>query len=92
MLQIDNFFILIFQLKLAHTAASGLSHLHLEIHGARGKPAIVHRDIKSRNILVKQNLTCAIADFGLAIKYDRYEIKLTAQKHTYGMVIDRIIL
>ena len=51
--------------------ASGLSHLHLEIHGARGKPAIVHRDIKSRNILVKQNLTCAIADFGLAVKYDR---------------------
>lgn len=57
-------------IKLAHSAASGLSHLHLEIHGARGKPAIVHRDIKSRNILVKQNLTCAIADFGLAVKYD----------------------
>lgn len=57
-------------LRLAHSAASGLSHLHLEIHGARGKPAIVHRDIKSRNILVKQNLTCAIADFGLAVKHD----------------------
>lgn len=57
-------------LRLAHSAASGLSHLHLEIHGAKGKPAIVHRDIKSRNILVKQNLTCAIADFGLAVKYD----------------------
>lgn len=57
-------------IKLAHSVASGLSHLHLEIHGARGKPAIVHRDIKSRNILVKQNLTCAIADFGLAVKYD----------------------
>ena len=60
------------QLKLAQSAASGLSHLHLEIHGARGKPAIVHRDIKSKNILVKPNLTCAIADFGLAVKYDRY--------------------
>ena len=70
--KISSFVIPIFQLKLAHSAASGLSHLHLEIHGARGKPAIVHRDIKSRNILVKQNLTCAIADFGLAIKYDRY--------------------
>jgi len=57
-------------LNLAQSAASGLSHLHLEIHGARGKPAIVHRDIKSKNILVKPNLTCAIADFGLAVKYD----------------------
>jgi len=68
-------------LKLAHTAASGLSHLHLEIHGARGKPAIVHRDIKSRNILVKQNLTCAIADFGLAIKYDSSLQKLDMGHH-----------
>jgi bone morphogenetic protein receptor type-1B len=68
-------------LKLAHSAASGLSHLHLEIHGARGKPAIVHRDIKSRNILVKQNLTCAIADFGLAIKYDSSLQKLDMGHH-----------
>lgn len=57
-------------LRLGLSAASGLAHLHLEIHGHRGKPAIAHRDIKSRNILVKQNLTCAIADFGLAVKYD----------------------
>ena len=68
----DRYISLHSQLNLAQTAASGLSHLHLEIHGARGKPAIVHRDIKSKNILVKPNLTCAIADFGLAVKYDRY--------------------
>ena len=70
---INNRYISLYsQLNLAQSAASGLSHLHLEIHGARGKPAIVHRDIKSKNILVKPNLTCAIADFGLAVKYDRY--------------------
>ena len=56
---------------MAHSAASGLSHLHTEIRGTRGKPIIAHRDIKSRNILVKKDLTCAIADFGLAIRYDR---------------------
>ncbi|KAI8431254.1 hypothetical protein MSG28_001285 [Choristoneura fumiferana] len=32
-----------------------------------GKPAIAHRDIKSKNILVKVNGECCIADFGLAM-------------------------
>ncbi|XP_075238301.1 serine/threonine receptor kinase thickveins isoform X2 [Lycorma delicatula] len=56
-------------LTLALSAASGLSHLHTEIFGTRGKPAIAHRDIKSKNILVKRNRECAIADFGLAVRY-----------------------
>jgi len=55
--------------KLALSLASGLAHLHTEIFGTRGKPAIAHRDIKSKNILVKSNGQCAIADFGLAVKY-----------------------
>jgi len=55
--------------RLAFTAASGLAHLHTEIFGTRGKPAISHRDIKSKNILVKRDWTCAIADFGLAVRY-----------------------
>lgn len=35
-----------------------------------GKPAIAHRDLKSKNILVKSNGTCAIGDLGLAVRYD----------------------
>lgn len=35
-----------------------------------GKPAIAHRDLKSKNILVKANRTCAIGDLGLAVRYD----------------------
>jgi len=54
---------------LSHSIACGLSHLHTEIFGSKGKPAIAHRDIKSRNILVKNDGTAAIADFGLAVRY-----------------------
>ncbi|KAK6629834.1 hypothetical protein RUM43_003654 [Polyplax serrata] len=56
-------------MKLALSTASGIAHLHTEIYGTRGKPAISHRDIKSKNILVKRNGECAIADFGLAVRY-----------------------
>ncbi|XP_050297892.1 bone morphogenetic protein receptor type-1B isoform X3 [Anthonomus grandis grandis] len=56
-------------LIMAKSVASGLSHLHTEIFSTRGKPAIAHRDIKSKNILVKRNGECCIADFGLAVKY-----------------------
>lgn len=35
-----------------------------------GKPAIAHRDLKSKNILVKSNFTCAIGDLGLAVRHD----------------------
>ena len=35
-----------------------------------GKPAIAHRDLKSKNILVKKDLSCAIADLGLSVKHD----------------------
>lgn len=35
-----------------------------------GKPGIAHRDLKSKNILVKKNLLCAIADLGLAVRHE----------------------
>ncbi|XP_005411975.1 PREDICTED: serine/threonine-protein kinase receptor R3 [Chinchilla lanigera] len=58
-------------LKLAVSAACGLAHLHMEIFGTQGKPAIAHRDLKSRNVLVKSNLQCCIADLGLAVMHSQ---------------------
>ena len=58
-------------LQLIHSAANGLVHLHTEIFGTQGKPAIAHRDIKSKNILVKQNGQCCIADLGLAVMHSQ---------------------
>lgn len=58
-------------LAICLSIASGIAHLHTEIFGTRGKPAIAHRDIKTRNILVKRNGECVIADFGLAVRFLR---------------------
>lgn len=58
-------------MAICSSIASGIAHLHTEIFGTKGKPAIAHRDIKSKNILVKRNGDCAIADFGLAVRYLR---------------------
>ncbi|XP_011494539.1 PREDICTED: activin receptor type-1 [Ceratosolen solmsi marchali] len=51
--------------------ANGLLYLHTEIHGTRGKPAMAHRNLKSKNILVKTNGACVIADLAHAVTQDR---------------------
>ncbi|CAM5168701.1 unnamed protein product [Eretmochelys imbricata] len=58
-------------LRLACSIICGLVHLHVEIFGTQGKPAIAHRDLKSRNILVKNNMQCCIADLGLAVMHSQ---------------------
>ncbi|XP_046998744.1 TGF-beta receptor type-1 isoform X1 [Schistocerca americana] len=57
-------------IRMSLSIATGLAHLHMDIVGTQGKPAIAHRDLKTKNILVKSNGTCAIGDLGLAVRHD----------------------
>ncbi|XP_055763995.1 bone morphogenetic protein receptor type-2-like isoform X2 [Salvelinus fontinalis] len=55
--------------RLAHSITRGLAYLHTELlKGDFYKPAVSHRDLNSRNILVKNDGTCVIIDFGLSMK------------------------
>lgn len=51
----------------------GLSYLHEDVPWCRGeghKPSIAHRDFKSKNVLLKSDLTAVLADFGLAVRFE----------------------
>lgn len=49
------------RLKIALGSSRGLTYLHHDC-----SPKIVHRDIKSSNILLDENLEPRVSDFGLA--------------------------
>lgn len=66
--------------KMAGSVASGLAHLHTEMIFTDGvKPAMAHRDVKSMNVLVKQDLSCCICDLGLSVTFEPGSSLLDAQ-------------
>lgn len=86
-------------LAMAASIACGLVHLHTEIFGTEGKPAIAHRDLKSKNILVTKELRCCIADLGQSkvflliwrqiintLYQYTLECKVAAKTHCYGSI------
>ncbi|XP_075941402.1 activin receptor type-2B-like [Anarhichas minor] len=57
---------------VSESMACGLSYLHEDVPRLKGggaKPAIAHRDFKSKNIMLRSDLTAVIGDFGLAVRF-----------------------
>ncbi|XP_059670544.1 proline-rich receptor-like protein kinase PERK8 [Cornus florida] len=64
------------RVKVAAGAAHGIAYLHEDCH-----PRIIHRDIKSSNILLDNNFEARVADFGLA------KLALDANTHVTTRVV-----
>ncbi|KAL6554225.1 Phytosulfokine receptor 2 [Orobanche minor] len=58
------------RLKIARGAARGLAYLH-------GEPNIIHRDIKTSNILLDDKFVAHLADFGLSRLLRPYDTHVT---------------
>lgn len=75
------------RMKIALDAARGLEYLHEHCN-----PPVIHRDLKSSNILLDSNYNAKISDFGLAITVggqNKNNIKLSG---TLGYVAPEYLL
>ncbi|KAG6513617.1 hypothetical protein ZIOFF_023949 [Zingiber officinale] len=67
--------------NVAAGVAQALAYLHHDFN-----PPIIHRDIKSNNILLDANLDARIADFGLARMMSRTNESVTMVAGSYGYI------
>ncbi|XVF21501.1 hypothetical protein REPUB_Repub12eG0095500 [Reevesia pubescens] len=67
--------------NIALGVAQGLAYLHHDCH-----PPVIHRDIKSNNILLDANLEARIADFGLARMMVRKNETISMVAGSYGYI------
>lgn len=55
--------------RMALSITRGLAHLHTDVKKHdKYKPVVSHRDVGSRNVLVKADLSCCLCDLGFAMK------------------------
>ncbi|XP_008225009.2 PREDICTED: calcium/calmodulin-regulated receptor-like kinase 1 [Prunus mume] len=74
------------RVDIALDIARGLEYLH---YGA--VPSVVHRDIKSSNILLDRSMRARVADFGLS-RQDRSKLRSSNIRGTYGYVDPEYVL
>lgn len=76
------------RLKISMQAAKGLEYLHKEI-----VPPIVHRDVKSSNILLDSEWGARITDFGLLTSSNDKDLSgdLKTDVYNYGIVLLEIL-
>ncbi|KAJ0022586.1 hypothetical protein NQD34_014720, partial [Periophthalmus magnuspinnatus] len=57
---------------IAESMSCGLAFLHEDLPRTKDgpKPAIAHRDFKSKNVMLRSDLTAVIGDFGLAVLFE----------------------
>ncbi|KAJ9147469.1 hypothetical protein P3X46_029628 [Hevea brasiliensis] len=68
------------RLQIALDVSHGIEYLH---EGA--VPPVIHRDLKSANILLDQSMRAKVADFGLS-KEEAYDGRNSGLKGTYGYI------
>lgn len=73
--------------KMSLSIARGLAHLHSD----QDKFCIAHRDINSRNILVRPDLSCCICDLGLAVIPKRAENKSISEAGTLRYMAPEVL-
>ncbi|XVF79663.1 hypothetical protein PTKIN_Ptkin15bG0007700 [Pterospermum kingtungense] len=68
------------RIRLALQVAKALETLHSQ------KPPIIHRDVKSANVLIDRNFNARLGDFGLALScgVDDYRLRSTPPAGTIG--------
>ncbi|KAF5468626.1 hypothetical protein F2P56_012767 [Juglans regia] len=74
------------RLYVALGSARGLAYLH-----EHANPPIIHRDIKSTNILLDENLTAKVADFGLS-KLVSDDLKGHVSTQVKGTMVSHVII
>ncbi|URD94659.1 receptor-like serine threonine-protein kinase [Musa troglodytarum] len=71
------------RLQIALEAAQGLDYLHKGC-----KPPIIHRDVKSSNILLSEELEARIGDFGY---HENYQLTEKSDVYSFGVVLLELI-